>query len=74
MKARRILSIVLALLMALGCCGAALAEQSGEGAGVLDFLPDAKPAPEDDLYGYVNFDRLHAVEIPSKTMWRSRRN
>ena len=61
MRAERIFALVLALMMALGCCGTAFAAEDG---GVVDFLPDTKPAPEDDLYGYVNFDILQDKEIP----------
>ena len=61
MRAERILALVLALVMALGCCGTAFAAEDG---GVMDFLPDTRPAPEDDLYGYVNFDILQDKEIP----------
>ncbi len=61
MRAKRVLSLVLALVMALGCCGAAFAAEDN---GVLNFLPETKPAPEDDLYGYVNFDILQDKEIP----------
>ncbi len=65
MRGKRILSLVLAALLALGCCGTAFAAEGEEDAAeVLDFLPETRPEPEDDLYGYVNFDTLHEVEIP----------
>ena len=62
MRAKRILAFVLALVLVLGCCGTAFASEEDD--GILDFLPETKPSPEDDLYGYVNFDRLGEVEIP----------
>ena len=68
MKANRVLALVLALVMALGCCGTALAAEEDD--GILDFLPETKPAPEDDLYGAVNFDTLKEEEIPAgRTRW-----
>ena len=65
---RRILAFTLALLLALGCCGTALA--AGDDGGVVDFLPETKPAPGDDLYGAVNFDAVKAAEMPAGySMW-----
>lgn len=63
MRAERILAFVLALVLALGCCGTAFA--AGEDDGIWDFLPETKPAPEDDLYAAVNFDVLQENEIPT---------
>ena len=68
MRAERVLALILALVMALGCCGTAFA--GSEDDGVVDFLPETKPAPEDDLYGAVNFDTLQEAEIPAGySMW-----
>ena len=55
------MAFALALLLALGCCGTAIAADGG----LVDFLPEAKPAPEDDLYGAVNFDTVKAAEMPA---------
>ena len=63
MKANRVLALILALVMALGCCGTAFAAEEDD--GILDFLPETKPAPEDDLYGAVNFDTLKENEVPA---------
>ncbi len=63
MKINRVLALILALVMALGCCGTAFAAEEDD--GILDFLPETKPAPEDDLYGAVNFDTLKENEVPA---------
>ena len=63
MRAKRILAFVLALVLVLGCCGTAFAAEEDD--SVVDFLPETKPAPEDDLYAAVNFDVLQEKEIPT---------
>ena len=57
---KKLLSLLLVLAMLLGLSAAALAESDG----LVDFLPDEKPALEDDFYAYVNFDLLQDAEIP----------
>ena len=59
---KRFLSLILALALAVGLCGAALAEE------VFDFLPAEKPAAKDDFYVYTNFDLLNAIEVSEEQM------
>ena len=65
---KKMLAVFLIMIMTLSLDAAALA---ADGESV-DFLPEEKPAPEDDFYAYVNFDALRDVEIPvGHTSWSS---
>ena len=57
---KRILAALLIWIMVFGLGAAALAADDD----LVDFLPEEKPAPEEDYYAYVNFDTLQDVEIP----------
>ena len=57
------LLLAMALLLSLGTTAFAAIDEADED-GVVDYLPDEKPALEDDLYGYVNFEPVSEAEIP----------
>ena len=57
---KKLLSLLLALAMLLGLGTAALAADNDP----VDFLPEEKPALEDDYYAHMNFELLQNAEIP----------
>ena len=63
MKRALSLLLALALVMGLGASALAAVDELDED-GVVDYLPDEQPAPEDDLYGYADFELVSQAQIP----------
>ncbi len=62
---KKLLSMLLVLAMALGLGTTAFAAVDElDEDGVVDYLPEERPAPEDDLYGYADFELVTEAEIP----------
>lgn len=55
--------LALAMLLSLGATALAAVDELDEN-GVVDYLPEERPEPEDDLYGYAAFDLVTEAEIP----------
>ena len=62
---KKTISMLLALAIVLSVStGALAAVDEPDEEGLVDYLPEEKPAVEDDLYGYADFELVSQAEIP----------
>ncbi len=67
---KKMISLLLAVMM-LATSLTAFAEEAQSPTDIIDFLPDEKPAPEDNLFANICWDAINEAEIPTgQSLWR----